>query len=76
MNMNIDDLKDKIKTLERAKDAVEYVLHYISEVEGYCSQVGVEGSHHGEMEYEDVLCRIEDELSEIENALEQLGVTL
>jgi hypothetical protein len=74
--MNIEDLKDKIKKLNYAKEAVEYVLHYISEAEGYCSQVGVEGSHHGEMEYEDVLCRIEDELSEIENALEQLGVTL
>jgi len=74
--MNIDDLKDKIKTLERAKEAVEYVLHYISEAEGYCSQVGVEGSHHGEMEYSDVLCRIEDELSEIEDALARLGVTL
>ena len=74
--MNIDDLKQKVKTLERAKDAVEYVLHYIEEAESYCSQVGVDGSHHGEMEYSDVLCRIEDELSEIENALEQLGVTL
>jgi hypothetical protein len=74
--MNIDDLKNKVKMLERAKDAVEYVLHYISDAESYCSQVDVEGSHHGQMEYEDVLCRIEDELSEIENALEQLGVTL
>jgi hypothetical protein len=74
--MNIDDLKNKVKMLERAKDAVEYVLHYISDAESYCSQVDVEGSHHGEMEYQDVLCRIEDELSEIENALEQLGVTL
>jgi hypothetical protein len=74
--MNIDDLKNKVKMLERAKDAVEYVLHHISEAEHYCSRVGVEGSHHGEMEYEDVLCRIEDELSEIENALEQLGVSL
>ena len=74
--MNIDDLKQKVKTLERAKDAVEYVLHYISEAEGYCSQVGVDGSHHGEMEYEDVLCRIEDEINNIEDALELLGVTL
>ena len=74
--MNIDDLKQKVKTLESAKDAVEYVLHHISEAEHYCSQVGVEGSHHGEMEYDEVLCRIEDELSEIENTLEQLGVTL
>lgn len=74
--MDMDDLKQKVKTLEHAKDAVEYVLHYISEAEGYCSQVGVEGSHHGEMEYEDVLCRIEDELSEIEDALARLGVTL
>jgi len=74
--MNIDDLKNKVKMLERAKDAVEYVLHYISDAESYCSQVDVEGSHHGQMEYEDVLCRIEDELSEIENALEQLSVTL
>lgn len=74
--MNIDDLKDRIKTLERAKDAVEYVLHYIGEAESYCSSVDIEGSHHGEMEYNDVLCRIEDELSEIEDALERLGVTL
>ena len=74
--MNIDDLKNKVKMLERAKDAVEYVLHYISEAEGYCRQVRVEGSHHGQMEYEDVFCRIEDELSEIEDTLEQLGVTL
>ena len=74
--MNIDGLKNKVKMLERAKDAVEYVLHYISDAESYCSQVDVEGSHHGQMEYEDVLCRIEDELSEIENALEQLSVTL
>ena len=76
MNMNIDDLKNKVKTLERAKEAVEDLLFQISDAESYCSQVGVEGSHHGQMEYEDVLCRIEDELSEIENALEQLGVTL
>ena len=74
--MNIDDLKNKVKMLERAKDAVEYVLHYISDAESYCSEVDGEGSHHVEMEYEDVLCRIDDELSEIENALEQLGVTL
>lgn len=74
--MNIDDLKNKVKTLERAKEAVEDLLFQISDAESYCSQVGVEGSHHGQMEYEDVLCRIEDELSEIENALEQLGVTL
>lgn len=74
--MNIDDLKRKMSTLARAKDLVEYVLYYISEAEGHCSQVGVEGSHHGEMEYEDVLCRIDDELSEIEDALELLGVTL
>jgi hypothetical protein len=74
--MNIDDLKNKVKMLERAKDAVEYVLHYISDAESYCSQVDVEGSHHGEMEYQDVLCRIEDELSEIEDALARLGVTL
>jgi hypothetical protein len=51
--MNIDDLKNKVKMLERAKDAVEYVLHYISDAESYCSQVDVEGSHHGQMEYED-----------------------
>jgi aminopeptidase-like protein len=74
--MNIDDLKQKVKTLEHAKDAVEYVLHYISEAEEYCSQVGIDGSHHGEMEYSDVLCRIEDELNNIEDALELLGVTL
>lgn len=74
--MNIDDLKQKVKTLERAKEAVEDLLFQISDAEHYCSQVGVEGSHHGQMEYEDVLCRIEDELSEIEDALEQLGVTL
>jgi len=74
--MNIDDLKQKVKTLESAKDAVEYVLHYIEEAESYCYSAGVEGSHHGGMEYEDVLCRIEEELSEIENALEQLGVSL
>ena len=74
--MNIDDLKNKVKTLERAKEAVEDLLFQISDAESYCSQVGVEGSHHGQMEYEDVLCRIEDELSEIEDALEQLGVTL
>tara|TARA_R110002020_G_scaffold67676_1_gene177529 strand:+ start:516 stop:746 length:231 start_codon:yes stop_codon:yes gene_type:complete len=76
MNMNIDDLKNKVKTLERAKEAVEDLLFQISDAESYCSQVGVEGSHHGQMEYEDVLCRIEDELSEIEDALELLGVTL
>jgi len=74
--MNIDDLKQKVKTLEHAKEAVEYVLHHISEAEHYCSRVGVEGSHHGEMEYEDVLCRIEDEINNIEDALELLGVTL
>ena len=74
--MNIDDLKNKVKTLERAKEAVEDLLFQISDAESYCSQVGVEGSHHGQMEYEDVLCRIEDELSEIEDALELLGVTL
>ena len=74
--MNIDDLKDKIKTLERAKESVEYVLHYIEEAESHCNSAGVEGSHHGGMEYSDVLCRIEDELSEIEDALARLGVTL
>lgn len=74
--MNIDDLKQKVKTLESAKDAVEYVLHHISEAESHCNSAGVEGSHHGEMEYQDVLCRIEDELSEIEDALARLGVTL
>lgn len=74
--MNIDDLKNKMVTLARAKDLVEYVLHYIEEAESHCSDAGIEGSHHGQMEYEDVLCRIEDELSEIEDALAQLGVTL
>lgn len=74
--MDIDDLKQKVKTLVDAKEAVEYVLHHIYEAEHYCSQLGIEGSHHGEMEYEDVLCRIEDEISEIEDALARLGVTL
>jgi len=74
--MNIDDLKDKVKSLNQAKEMVENVLYYIEEAESYCRSADVEGSHHGEMEYQDVLCRIEDELSEIENALEQLGVTL
>ena len=74
--MNIDDLKQKVKTLERAKEAVENLLYYIEEVESYCSDAGIEGSHHGEMEYNDVHCRIEGELSEIEDALGRLGVTL
>ena len=74
--MNIDDLKSKMSTLARAKDLVEYVLYYIEEAESYCRSAGIDGSHHGGMEYEDVLCRIDDELSEIEDALEQLGVTL
>ena len=74
--MNIDDLKSKMSALARAKDLVEYVLYYIEEAESYCRSADVEGSHHGKMEYQDVLCRIEDELSEIENALARLGVTL
>ena len=74
--MNIDDLKNKVKTLERAKEAVEDLLFQISDAESYCSQVGVEGSHHGQMEYDEVHCRIEDEINNIEDALELLGVTL
>jgi len=74
--MNIDDLKDKIKKLNYAKEMVENVLYYIEEAESYCRSADVEGSHHGEMEYHDVLGRIEDELSEIEDALARLGVTL
>ena len=72
--MNIDDLKEKLRTLCRAKDLVEYVLYYIEEAESYCRDAGIAGAHHGGMEYQNVLCRIEDELSEIENALGQLGV--
>ncbi len=74
--MDIDDLKDKVRNLNQAKEMVESVLYYIEEAESYCRSVDVEGSHHGEMEYQDVLCRIEDELSEIEDALARLGVTL
>tara|TARA_R100000005_G_C4863943_1_gene123875 strand:- start:352 stop:576 length:225 start_codon:yes stop_codon:yes gene_type:complete len=74
--MNIDDLKDRIKNLNEAKQMVEDVLYYIEQVEYLCRDVGVQGSHHGEMEYQDVLCRIEEELEDIESKLAELGVTL
>jgi len=74
--MNIDDLKDRIRNLNQAKEMVESVLYYIEEAESYCRSADVEGSHHGEMEYQDVLCRIEEELEDIESKLGRLGVSL
>lgn len=65
----LEETVARIEELREAKETVENILFYISELN---LPDGINDSHHAEMEYNDVHSEIEDELEELERKVAQL----
>lgn len=74
--MSIDELKQKIETLRELQDKLADLNYHMETVESLCSDLGIEGSHHADIEYGRTQSAVEDALQEIEDKMRHLGVTI
>jgi len=74
--MSIDELKDRINSLRELQNAIMDMNHYIEIVEGLSAEVGIEGSHHANIEYGRTECAVDEALQTLEDKLSDLGVTI
>ena len=74
--MSIDELKQTIKDLRELQNAIMDLNYHMEVVEDLCGQVGIEGSHHADMEYGRTECAVDEALQQIEYSLELMGVTV
>ena len=74
--MNIDELKMRIENLRMLQEKLADLNYYIEEVESLCGDVGIEGSHHADMEYGRTQSAVEDALAEMEQKLSRLRVSI
>tara|TARA_R110001592_G_scaffold89703_6_gene263669 strand:- start:1696 stop:1920 length:225 start_codon:yes stop_codon:yes gene_type:complete len=74
--MSIDDLKQRIHDLRQLQEAIMDMNYHIETVEDLCGQVGIEGSHHADIEYGRTEIAVDEALHTLEDKLSDLGVTI
>lgn len=74
--MSIDDLKQRIHDLRQLQNAIMDMNYHIATVEDLCGQVGIEGSHHADIEYGRTEIAVDEALQTIKYKLNNLGVSI
>ena len=65
----IQELKDRLEDLYAAQNALELAIDYVVEAEGYCRDVGIQPSHHADMELAECLVEVEEMIQKIEDSV-------
>ena len=74
--MSIDELKERMDNLRHLQNALIELNFHIETVEDLCGRLSIEGSHHAPIEYGRTESAVDDVLQEIEDRLNELGVTV